>query len=73
MRFRKRARLDPTQVEDRRGMSGRGVAVGGGAGVVGVILVLVFTLLGGSNIDPNALRELEGVIVGGQQQQGEVI
>jgi predicted metalloprotease len=54
-------------------MSGRGVAVGGGAGVVGVILLLVFTLLGGSNIDPNALRELEGVIVGGQQQQGEVI
>jgi predicted metalloprotease len=54
-------------------MPGRGVAVGGGAGVVGVIVLLVFTLLGGDNIDPDALRALEGVIVGGQQQQGEVI
>ena len=54
-------------------MSGRGVAVGGGAGVVGVILLLVFTLLGGNNIDPNALRDLEGVIAGGQQQSGDVI
>jgi uncharacterized protein len=72
VRFRKRARLDPTQVEDRRGVSGRGVAVGGGAGVVGVVLLLVFTLLGGNNIDPNALRDLEGVIAGGQQQ-GDVI
>jgi predicted metalloprotease len=73
VRFRKRAKLDPTQVEDRRGMSGRGVAVGGGAGVVGVVLLLVFTLLGGDNIDPNVLRDLEGAIVGGQQQQGDVI
>ena len=54
-------------------MSGRGVAVGGGAGVVGVVLLLVFTLLGGDNIDPNVLRDLEGAIVGGQQQQGDVI
>jgi predicted metalloprotease len=73
VRFRKRARLDPTQVEDRRGVSGRGVAVGGGAGVVGVVLLLVFTLLGGDNVDPNVLRDLEGVIAGGQQQQGDVI
>ena len=74
MDFRKRAKLDPTQVEDRRGMrGGRGMAVGGGAGVVGVIVVLLITLLGGGNIDPSALESLEGVIVGGQQQQGEVI
>ena len=74
MDFRKRAKLDPTQVEDRRGMrGGRGMAVGGGAGVVGVIVVLLVTLLGGGNIDPSALESLEGVIVGGQQQQGEVI
>ena len=50
--FRKGAKLDPTQVEDRRGMrGGRGMAVGGGAGVVGVIVVLLITLLGGENID----------------------
>jgi hypothetical protein len=72
--FRKRARLDPTEVEDRRRIGGgRGVAVGGGAGVVGVIVVLLFTLLGGENVDLDALRSLEGVIAGGQQPQGEVI
>jgi predicted metalloprotease len=73
--FRKGAKLDPTQVEDRRGMrgmrGGRGMAVGGGAGVVGVIVVLLITLLGG-DIDLSALQSLEGVVVGGQQQ-GEVI
>jgi predicted metalloprotease len=57
-----------------RGMrGGRGMAVGGGAGVVGIILVLLITLLGGENIDLSALQSLEGVIAGGQQQQGEVI
>jgi len=57
-----------------RGMrGGRGVAVGGGAGVVGIILFLLITLLGGDNIDLSALQSLEGVIAGGQQQQGEVI
>ena len=74
--FRKGAKLDPTQVEDRRGMrgmrGGRGVAVGGGAGVVGIIVVLLITLLGGENIDLSALQSLDGVIAGGQQQQGEV-
>jgi uncharacterized protein len=73
--FRKGAKLDPTQVEDRRGMrgrGGRGVAVGGGAGVVGVIVVLLITLLGGEGIDLNALQSLEGVIAGGPEQQGQV-
>ncbi len=77
MDFRKGAKLDPTQVEDRRGMrggrGGRGVAVGGGAGIVGVIVVLLITVLGGGNIDLNALESLDGVTAGGQQQQGEVI
>jgi predicted metalloprotease len=73
MDFRKGAKLDPTQVEDRRGMrGGRGMAVGGGAGAIGVIVVLLITLLGGGNIDLNALQSLDGVIAGGQQQQGEV-
>jgi len=75
--FRKGAKLDPTQVEDRRGMrsrrGGRGVAVGGGAGVVGVIVVLLIALLGGEGIDLSALQSLDGVIAGGQQQQGEVL
>jgi predicted metalloprotease len=70
--FRKRARLDPTQVEDRRRLGGRGAAIGGGAGVVGVIVVLLVSLLGGGDIDLSALESLDGVTAGGQQQ-GDVI
>jgi uncharacterized protein len=71
--FRKRARLDPTQVEDRRRLGGTGAAIGGGAGVVGVIVVLLVTLLSGGDIDLSALESLDGVTAGGGQQQGEVI
>jgi predicted metalloprotease len=42
MRFRPGARLDPGQVQDRRG--GRGLAIGGGAGTL--LVVLVLALLG---------------------------
>jgi predicted metalloprotease len=44
MRFRKGARLDPGQIQDRRGMGGRGIAVGGGAGTI--LIVVVLALLG---------------------------
>jgi predicted metalloprotease len=41
MKFRPGARLDPGQVQDRRGMGGgRGIAVGGGAGTLLIVLVL---------------------------------
>ena len=50
MRFRPGAELDTGQIEDRRGagssLGGRGVAIGGGAG--GLILILVIALLGGN-------------------------
>jgi predicted metalloprotease len=42
MKFRRGARLDPGQVQDRRG--GRGLAVGGGAGTL--LVVVVLALLG---------------------------
>jgi uncharacterized protein len=50
MRFRRRARLDPGQVTDVRGqrVGAGGLALGGGGlGVVGLIIFLLITLLGG--------------------------
>jgi predicted metalloprotease len=42
MEFEDNARLDASQVSDRRGMSGRGMALGGGGlGVVGLLIALV--------------------------------
>ncbi|HVE75302.1 MAG TPA: neutral zinc metallopeptidase [Actinomycetota bacterium] len=57
MRFRKSARLDSTQVSDRRGMGGP--ALIGGGGVVGLIF-LVITLLSGGN----PLGGTEGINLG---------
>jgi predicted metalloprotease len=57
MRFRNRARLDTGQIQDQRGArGGRGLAVGGGAGTLVVIVVLA--LLGvdvGGGADPYAI------------------
>ncbi len=65
--LRRGAKLDPSQIEDRRGRSaGRGIAVGGGG--IGAIVALVLILLNvagggsGSSVE-QALRDLEGVTV----------
>ena len=48
MTFNDDASLDTSQVGDRRGMSGGGLAIGGGGlGIVGVIIYLVISVLGG--------------------------
>jgi predicted metalloprotease len=45
--FNKNARLDTSQVEDRRGMGGgRGVAIGGVGGGLGIIIAIIAVLLG---------------------------
>jgi uncharacterized protein len=43
MRFNRRARLDTSQVSDRRGVSNRGIAVGGGVGGLIAVLIALFT------------------------------
>jgi predicted metalloprotease len=73
MRFRPNARLDPSQVEDVRGRGGMpGLAVGGGGlGVVGVIVYILFALLSnGSGTGP--LGGLDGSTVA-QQPPGQVL
>jgi uncharacterized protein len=41
-----RGRAQSTNVEDRRGMSGKGLAVGGGLG--GIVLLVLYLLMGGN-------------------------
>ena len=54
MPFEEKKRLDPSQVQDRRGKSmGRTIAIGGGG--LGFIVMLVYLLLGGN------LNDLSGV------------
>jgi len=45
-----------SNVEDRRGMSGGGLATGGG--VIGVIIYLIYSFLGGGDIDPNQIPQI---------------
>jgi hypothetical protein len=80
--FNPRSKLDPSQVQDRRGMSGRTAALGGGGlGIVGVIVTLFLTLSGGggtggsgSVIDVlNQLSGLNGKQVGGADASGDVL
>ena len=68
MRFRKDAKLDPSQVEDYRGRGGRvpggmPIALGGGGGIIGIIVLVAFLLLSGGG-GLGDLGALEGQQVG---------
>jgi len=72
MSFNPGAKLDPSQVEDVRGsrIGGRGLAVGGGGGI-GLIVALVWVLLGGSAQTGQTVGGLVGQTVGGGAGQPE--
>jgi uncharacterized protein len=75
MRFRRRARLDPGQVTDIRGRraSPGGLALGGGGlGIAGVVIYLLFTLLSGGGGLGGQLAPLEDQQVGVGDTPGEV-
>jgi predicted metalloprotease len=63
MSFDPNARLDPGQISDRRGIPGGrgGLALGGGG--LGLVVLLVYTLLGGNPNDLGPLLE-PGAVVG---------
>jgi predicted metalloprotease len=46
--FNRRSRLDPSQVEDRRGRGGTGRVIALGGGGVGLIITIIIMLLGGN-------------------------
>jgi predicted metalloprotease len=60
MTFNPNVKLDAGQVEDTRGrrMPGGGAAMGGGAGVVGVVVLVLYMLLGGQGVNPDDLNAL---------------
>ncbi len=76
MRFRNDAGLDPSQISDQRGsrmggLPGGGIAVGGGGlGLVGIVIYILFAVLGGGSSGP--LGGLDGSTVA-QSPPGQVL
>src|SRR5512143_303239 len=63
MTFNPGARLDPGQITDRRGLGGRGgLALGGGG--LGIVILLVYTLLGGNPNDLGSVLTDPGAVTG---------
>jgi hypothetical protein len=63
MTFNPNARLDPGQITDRRGMGGRGGMLVGGGGL-GIVVLVVYLLLGGNPNDLGGALTDPGAITG---------
>lgn len=76
MRFNDNARLDTSQVEDRRRsgggtrrVSGRQAAIGGGGlGIVGILVLVAFMVFGGGGSGGGTLDQVLGQLAGGGGQ-----
>jgi predicted metalloprotease len=71
MRFRKGAKLDPSQVEDYRGQGGGGLGglgggkvLGGGGGLIGVVVLVLYLVLASQGGGLGELGSLAGQTVG---------
>jgi uncharacterized protein len=76
MRFRKEAKLDPSQVEDYRGRGGGlpggiPVTLGGGGGLIVIVVLLAFLFLGGGG-GLGDLGSLTGQTVGPNTAPGDL-
>lgn len=61
-----RGREGSSNIEDRRGVGGKGIAVGGGIG--GIIIALLYMFLGG---DPSQMPQIGGAPSTGREMTGE--
>jgi predicted metalloprotease len=62
-------RRESSNVDDRRGLSGGGMAVGGG--VIGLIIYVIYSFLGGGNIDPSQLVQAEQAPLTAEQKKAD--
>ena len=78
MRFRKGARLDPSQVEDYRGQrtgglpGGMPVTLGGGGGIIALIVIVAYIFLSGGGGGLGDLGSLAGQTVGPNAPAGDL-
>ena len=56
--------VDTSGVSDRRGVGGPIAIGGGGVGIVGLIVFLLVSVLGGGNVDPGQLVPQDGSVAG---------